>query len=459
MNVMFLRLRRFAVATLVALPLLLAACGEEEDLGFRTGSGSGDGSPVASDASAPTSANTPDPTSTSAIEILPVSTTQKGMPTPGRVGDEETQQEIGDPEFLTIEQAQELVEFTIIVPDAVPDGLHLVGVAVESQQIGEVAESGEQLIALVGFAADPNAEIPDYFVAQSTEPPFPVDRVMSAEMEGESTDFLFGETVVTRLTSSYSCYSFILHTWEQQGLHLAAVAAGIRTPDLGILTEIVGAMTGAEPPADFVGAPPESDEPLANAAGEYCDLTAEQARALAPFPVSIPDETPAPFVLTRIDLVKIVTDGSISNADGTVVPMPTTIPEDNIQLTMWYSVEGSSFEISATVYQGSSMSDFWSDGMGGPDVETRTIEGVEIQRMRMAEPVPAIEPGVTPATGDIDADGPDETWPAMIWYAWSSGETEIMIQATLSPDDANLVSEADVETLIGAIIQSDPATP
>lgn len=229
-----------------------------------------------------------------------------------------------------------------------------------------------------------------------------------------------------------------------------------------MVLELVAAVIGAElEQSTLPDATAETEEPMANAFGEYCDITLEQTRSIASFPLMVPDEVPVPFVLSSVDLQHGLDFQSSSSEEEAATAEAMNLGErgDPDRLALTYFIDGATGPTQAVLTQSPDAALYanspLNDSSNEPDaaIETLTIGDVEVKRVSYnfgsGEQSSSSSAGATATIGAED-DSELGRWDA--WYGWSVGDQLFLLNATIDGPDAELVTDAEVEALIASFI-------
>ncbi|HEX5164320.1 MAG TPA: hypothetical protein VFV93_02900 [Thermomicrobiales bacterium] len=233
---------------------------------------------------------------------------------------------------LTVEEARARLSFDLIVPDAFPDALSIAGVFVaENNRSATIwlANDGETtpritVTEILGQVTTPSAENMQRALLESLDQP----PATSLPQPSQTTIIVAGRTILQTVIYGGNGESLYLYSWSQGEIHLDVDSFGGAKEDI---EQVVNAFASI-PDIDATPEPatPSADDedvstlPTPDEMGMYRDITLDQAQAIVPFEIVVPEQVP---------------DG-LDQAFITVIEAPQVSGEPNYRVEMSFGLAG-----------------------------------------------------------------------------------------------------------------------
>jgi hypothetical protein len=227
------------------------------------------------------------------------------------------------------------------------------------------------------------------------------------------------------------CGSATEYVWEQAGVSVAINSFDTGDASRALVEQFIAATIGVAPDAIVAStATPTPATPVRAPYGEYCDLTAAQAVALAPFDLRLPTP-PAPLVITRVQLYNVPLD-----LEARASPPATVTADGSVALNV-ARVRFAASDAWVELYEFAGETSFDGPPPLG-ERSTFTLDGVEVHRERRET--------------SLNANAPTRS--VILRYVWQQAGMTYNVNATLVAGANASVTQADVEQLIASIIAS-----
>jgi hypothetical protein len=314
---------------------------------------------------------------------------------------------------VTIADVQQQLSFPLRLPGVLPAGLVLQQAAAWPAE-DSATFNYTNATGTVGFQ-----------LVERSRPWTTADALWPPHATLEQSTLLFGAQPVTRYVAGWEgCGSGTGYVWEQAGVSVAINAGAADDASRALLEQFIAAVIGVAPEAIVAPtATPTPATPVRTPYGEYCDLTAAQAIALAPFDVRLPTP-PAPLAITRVQLYNVPL-----GLEARASPPATVIADGSVTLNA-ASARFTASDAWIELYEVAGDTSFF----GGPpplgERSTITLAGVDVYRERRETTVS----DNTPARSVI------------LRYSWQQAGLTVHLNATLAADAS--VTQAEVEQLI-----------
>jgi hypothetical protein len=300
---------RLAFVIVMAIAFVVSACGEP-DIEPRGATGSPTSAELTATAVVPTPTDTVGP-SRSFIQLdrPPNASPVSASPTADDVGAATTEPPTiwSNVETYTIEEADTLLPFDMVMPDPLPAGLRLVDVFVD-QNVND---------AVLRFSLTDG--INPYVGVRVEQRAFP--HPINTNHHLRRTAVVDGREIARITDDSSWCFIYRGYEWQQDGVYLTVESHLTGDADDTLLLDLLAAALDVDPAivhASEFAAETEEERQFGRPGsekGRICRVSPEEAQQTADFPIVLPASLPEPLVFNHLYLQRTQPDGESTQED------------------------------------------------------------------------------------------------------------------------------------------------